>query len=191
METAVSIALGIGLAAAAGFRVFVPLLALSIAGLTNTLELSQGFAWIGTVPALIAFGTATVMEVAAYYIPWVDNILDSIATPAAVVAGTIVSASVITEISPLLKWVLALIGGGGIAGLIQGATVLARAKSSVVTAGMGNPVVATAELGGSIFTTVLSFLAPFITIILVLLVCGVVFASARRMLFGHIGAPRE
>jgi hypothetical protein len=191
METAVSIALGIGLAAAAGFRVFVPLLALSIAGLTNTLELSQGFAWIGTVPALIAFGTATVMEVAAYYIPWVDNILDSIATPAAVVAGTIVSASVITEISPLLKWVLALIGGGGIAGLIQGATVLARAKSSVVTAGMGNPVVATAELGGSIFTTVLSFLAPFITIILVLLVCGVVFASARRLLFGHIGAPRE
>ncbi|MBP1656146.1 MAG: putative rane protein [Bacteroidetes bacterium] len=191
METAVSIALGIGLAAAAGFRVFVPLLALSIAGLTGTLELSQGFAWIGTVPALIAFGTATVMEVAAYYIPWVDNILDTIATPAAVVAGTIASASVITDISPLLKWVLALIGGGGIAGLIQGATVLTRAKSSVVTAGMGNPVVATAELGGSIFTTILSFLAPFITIILVLLVCGVVFASARRLLFGHIGAPRE
>lgn len=191
METAVSIALGIGLAAAAGFRVFVPLLALSIAGLTGTLELSQGFAWIGTVPALIAFGTATVMEVAAYYIPWVDNILDTIATPAAVVAGTIASASVITDISPLLKWVLALIGGGGIAGLIQGATVLTRAKSSVVTAGMGNPVVATAELGGSIFTTILSFLAPFVTIILVLLVCGIVFASARRLLFGHIGAPRE
>jgi len=191
MDTAVRIALGIGLAAAAGFRVFVPLLALSIAGLTGTLELSQGFAWIGTVPALIAFGTATVMEVAAYYIPWVDNILDTIATPAAVVAGTIASASVITDISPLLKWVLALIGGGGIAGLIQGATVLTRAKSSVVTAGMGNPVVATAELGGSIFTTILSFLAPFITIILVLLVCGVVFASARRLLFGHIGAPRE
>jgi Domain of unknown function (DUF4126) len=191
MDTAVSIALGIGLAAAAGFRVFVPLLALSIAGLTGTLELSQGFAWIGTVPALIAFGTATVMEVAAYYIPWVDNILDTIATPAAVVAGTIASASVITDISPLLKWVLALIGGGGIAGLIQGATVLTRAKSSVVTAGIGNPVVATAELGGSIFTTVLSFLAPFVTIILVLLVCGVVFASARRLLFGHIGAPRE
>ncbi|HSQ75495.1 MAG TPA: DUF4126 domain-containing protein [Bacteroidota bacterium] len=191
METAVSIALGIGLAAAAGFRVFIPLLALSIAGLTNTLELSQGFAWIGTIPALIAFGTATVVEVAAYYIPWVDNILDSIATPAAVVAGTIASASVITDISPLLKWVLALIGGGGIAGLIQGATVLARAKSSVVTAGLGNPVVATAELGGSIFTTVLSFLAPFLTIILVLLVCGLIFASARRLFFGHIGAPRE
>lgn len=191
METAVSIALGIGLAAAAGFRVFVPLLALSIATLTGTIELSEGFAWIGSIPALIAFGTATLMEIAAYYIPWVDNVLDTIATPAAVVAGTIASASVITEISPLIKWILALIGGGGIAGLIQGATALTRAKSSVVTAGLGNPVVATVELGGSIVTTVLSFLAPILTLILVLIVCGLVFASARRLLFGRSGALRQ
>jgi len=190
METAVSIALGIGLSAAAGFRVFVPLLALSIAGLTGTLQLSPGFAWIGTVPALIAFGTATILEIAAYYIPWLDNALDSIATPAAVIAGTIASASVIAEIPPLMKWILALIGGGGIAGLIQGATVLTRAKSSVMTAGLGNPVVSTAELGGSVVTTVLSFLAPILTFVLVLLVCGIVFASARRLLFGHIGARR-
>ena len=191
METAVSIALGIGLSAAAGFRVFVPLLALSIAGMTGTLELSHGFAWIGTLPALIAFGTATILEIAAYYIPWVDNILDTIATPAAVIAGTVVTASVITEIPPLIKWVLALIGGGGIAGLIQGATVLARAKSSVVTAGIGNPVLATAELGGSVFTTVLSFLAPFVTLILVVLLCGLVFATARRLLFGRAHTVRR
>jgi len=185
METAVSIALGIGLSAAAGFRIFVPLLALSIAGMTGFLELSDGFAWIASVPALVAFGTATVMEIAAYYIPWVDNILDTIATPAAVIAGTVASASVIADIPPLIKWILALIGGGGIAGLIQGATVLVRAKSSVVTAGIGNPVIATAELGGSVFTTVLSMLAPFITVLLVILLCGLVFASARRLLFGR------
>lgn len=191
METAVSIALGIGLSAAAGFRVFIPLLALSIAGMTGTLELSQGFAWIGSMPALIAFGTATLLEIAAYYIPWVDNVLDTIATPAAVVAGTIATASVITDIPPLIKWVVALIGGGGIAGLIQGATVLTRAKSSVVTAGIGNPVVSTAELGGSVVTTVMSMLAPVVTFIVVVLLCALVFISARRLLFGRTSALRR
>jgi hypothetical protein len=191
METAVSIALGIGLSAAAGFRVFIPLLALSIAGMTGTLELSHGFAWIGSMPALIAFGTATVLEIAAYYIPWVDNVLDTIATPAAVVAGTIATASVITDIPPLIKWVVALIGGGGIAGLIQGATVLTRAKSSVVTGGLGNPVVSTAELGGSVVTTVMSMLAPVLTFILVVLLCALVFISARRLLFGRSSALRR
>ncbi len=190
MEAAVSIALGIGLSAAVGFRVFVPLLALSIAGMTGILELSPGFAWIGTLPALLAFGTATVLEIVAYYIPVVDNILDFIATPAAVIAGTVVSASVILEVPPLIKWVVALIGGGGIAGLIQGATVLLRTKSSVATAGFGNPVLATAELGGSVITTVLSLLAPFIAVLLVVLLCGLVFSSAHRLLFGRT-APRR
>ena len=97
METALSIALGIALSAAAGFRVFVPLLALSIAGYTDVIHLTPGFAWIGTIPSMIAFGTATVAEVAAYYVPWVDNALDTIAAPAAVIAGTVISASVITS----------------------------------------------------------------------------------------------
>jgi hypothetical protein len=143
------------------------------------------------MPALIAFGTATLVEIVAYYIPWVDNVLDGIATPAAVIAGTIATASVITDIPPLIKWVVALIGGGGIAGLIQGATVLARAKSFVVTAGVGNPVVSTVELGGSVLTTVMSMLAPVLTFIAVVLLCALVFVSARRLLFGRSAELRR
>ena len=76
-----------------------------------------------------AFGTATLLEIAAYYIPWFDHLLDTIATPAAVVAGMVASASVMVDLPPVLKWGVALIGGGGAAGLLQGATVLLRLKS--------------------------------------------------------------
>ena len=185
METALSIALGIGMSAAAGFRVFVPLLALSIAGYTDVLPLAPGFAWLETVPAIIAFGTATVLEIAAYYIPWVDNALDTIAAPAAVIAGTVITASVITDLPPLIRWSFALIGGGGIAGLLQGATAFLRLKSTTLTAGVGNPVLATAELGGSVVTVILSLLVPLVTAAVVLLLGAGAFFMARRLLFGR------
>jgi hypothetical protein len=123
LETTLSLLVGIGLSAACGFRVFVPLLILSIAAFTGHVTLASSFAWIGTYPALVAFSVATCLEIAAYYVPWVDNLLDSIATPAAVVAGTMVTASLVTHLDPFLKWTLAVIAGGGMAGLVQGATV--------------------------------------------------------------------
>ena len=190
METALSIALGIALSAAAGFRVFVPLLALSIAGHTDVIHLTPGFAWIGTIPSMIAFGTATVAEVAAYYVPWVDNALDTIAAPAAVIAGTVISASVITDLPPLVRWSLALMGGGGIAGILQGATAFLRLKSSTVTAGLGNPALATMELGGSVITVILGILVPAIAAgIMALLAIGV-FLVARRLLFSRPARQR-
>src|SRR6266404_3033095 len=104
METLLSICVGVGLSAACGFRVFVPLLVMSIAAASGHLTLAHGFEWIGSNPALVAFSVATVVEIAAYYIPWVDNLLDAIATPAAVIAGTLVTASMVTGTSPFLKW---------------------------------------------------------------------------------------
>src|SRR5581483_5675565 len=160
METVLSICVGIGLSAACGFRVFVPLLVMSIASLSGHLSLAHGFEWIGTYPALISFAVATCLEVAGYYLPWLDHLLDTIASPAAVVAGTIVTASAVSDMSPFLKWTLAVIAGGGAAGLVQGATVLTRAASGVTTGGLANPVVSTAELAGATITSVLAVVAP-------------------------------
>src|SRR6266404_6194452 len=126
METVLSVCLGIGLSAACGFRVFVPLLVMSIAALSGHLTLAHGFEWIESYPALVAFSVATCLEVAGYYIPWVDHLLDTIATPAAIVAGTIITASMVTDMSPFLRWTLAAIAGGGAAGVVQGTTVLTR-----------------------------------------------------------------
>jgi hypothetical protein len=162
MELVLSLCLGIGLAAACGFRVFVPLLGINVAALSGHLALAEGFEWLGTWPAFGCFLSATVLEITAYYVPWLDNLLDTIATPAAVVAGTIVTASVVTDMSPLMQWSLALIAGGGTAGIIQSTTVVARGTSTATTAGMGNFVLATGELVASIGTTLLAMLLPIL-----------------------------
>lgn len=175
-----SLALGIGLSAAAGFRVFVPFLVMSAAALTGNLQLGEGWAWIGSYPALLVFATASILEIAAYYVPWVDNALDSVATPAAAVAGVIVSAAVIADLSPLLTWTLAIIAGGGTAGLIQTGTVLARSLSSVTTLGVGNFTVATGEWVGSIITALLAIFLPVLTLLLVLFVLTWVLRRVRR-----------
>lgn len=167
MEALLSLLIGIGLSAGCGFRVFVPLLVMSIANHAGHLTLSPGFQWIGSDAALIAFSVATILEVAAYYIPWLDHLLDTIATPAAIVAGTIVTAAMVGPMSPLLKWSLAVIAGGGAAAFVQGTTVFVRGTSGVTTAGLANPVVSTAELGGSLFTSLLSIFVPVLAIVLI------------------------
>jgi hypothetical protein len=181
LDLALSIALGVGLAAATGFRVFLPMLVVSVAAYTGHLPLSENFAWLATPGALIMLGVAALVEILAYYIPGVDNLLDALATPAAVVAGTLVSAAVITDLPPMLKWTTAIIAGGGVAGLTQGVTALLRAKSTVLTAGVGNPVIATAELGGSLFVSLLALAAPVIALLVVIVFLWLAMRLIRRI----------
>lgn len=169
METLVGLSVGIGLSAACGFRVFVPLLLASLAAHTGHLNLSHDFAWMGSNTALLALTAATLLEIIAYYVPWLDNALDSIATPAAVTAGTLMTASMITELDPFLRWSLAIIAGGGVAGTIQGSTVFSRSISSTTTGGLANPLLSTAELGSSLLTALLAILLPLLTATLALL----------------------
>ena len=185
METFLATAIGIGLGAACGFRVFVPLLIMNLASLSGQLHLSPGFAWMGRSYATIAFGTAAIVEVLGYYIPWLDHVLDIVATPAAIIAGTVASASMATDISPFLKWTLALIAGGGIAGLVQGTTVALRATSLLATAGIGNPLIATSELAGSIITALLAIFVPILCLACVVLLCILVIRKAGRFVFGR------
>ena len=192
MELALSISLGIGLSAACGFRVFVPLLGLSTAALSGHLNLAHGFDWIGTWPAFACFLTATILEIAAYYIPWLDNLLDSVATPAAIVAGTIITAAVVTDMSPLLKWSLALIAGGGTAGVIQSSSVALRGASTATTGGLANFAISTTELVASLTTTILSILLPILTAIAVAVLIAVLltFVSRRfRLSNGGVSPP--
>jgi len=179
MEELLALMIGIGLSAACGFRVFVPLLAMSLAAQTGHMELAESFQWVATPLASGALGVATFLEIGGYYIPWLDNMLDAAATPAALVAGTFITASVMPEMTPFLKWSIAAITGGGVAGVIQGVTVLTRAASSATTGGLGNPVVSTAEAGGSVMLSVLAVVLPFVTLGLVILL----FVWAGRKLY--------
>ena len=183
-DLALSIVLGVALAAATGFRVFLPMLIVSGAAYTGHLHLDDSFAWLGTPSALIMLGVAAVAEVLAYYIPIVDNLLDTLATPAAFVAGTIVSAAVMIDAPPMVKWTAAVIAGGGIAGLTQGMTGILRAHSTVLTGGLGNPIIATAELGGAALISLVALAAPTIAIALVVVFLIVALRLVRRRFRG-------
>jgi len=164
----------------------VPLLVMNLASLTGHLYLSPDFEWIGSHYASIAFGTATLVEVLAYYIPWLNHILDLIASPAAIIAGIIATASMVTDISPFLKWTLAVIAGGGVAAIVQAVTVTLRTKSSALTAGAGNVLVSSVELAGSVITALLAIVLPVLSLILVLLLCIFAIWKAGPFFFGRM-----
>ncbi len=180
VDTVASVFAGVALAAACGCRVFVPLLVLSIASILGAIPLADDFSWLATMPALIALATATIMEIAAYYVPWLDHALDVVATPAAILAGVVTTAAVVADLSPVLRWSLAIVGGGGVAGAVQGGTVLLRLKSGVMTAGVGNPIVSTGETASSTVTSVLAVVMPVIAFFLVLATIVLLVWIARR-----------
>lgn len=179
MDLVLSIFLGIGLAAAVGFRIFLPFLIISIISQLGALQLAEGFEWIGSTTALVLLATASIFEILSYYIPWLDNLLDSITGPLAMVCGSLVMASTLVEMEPWLKWTLAIIAGGGTAGLIKGSSTTTRAISSVTTAGFGNPLISTIEVFSSL---VLSVLSIFVPVLAVLLVLGLVLLISRTMI---------
>jgi hypothetical protein len=189
LSALVSVALGIGLAAATGFRVFLPLLAASIAAHTGHLPLAEGFQWLGTTPALVTLGAAALFETLAYYVPGVDHLLDVLASPAAVIAGIVASAAVITDLPPGVLWPVAIIGGGGVAGLTKGSAALLRAKSGLMTGGLSNPVVSTAETVGATGLSIFAIALPVICFVVVLLVLVWVLRKAGRLVSRKRGKP--
>ena len=173
-----SIMIGVALSATCGFRVFVPLLAVNIgtraldADGQPRIELAGGFDWLSSDIALIVFLVATLFEIGGYYIPWIDNLLDTIASPASIVAGTVITASFVTGMDPWLQWLLGVIAGGGAAGAVQATTVVARAGSSVTTGGLGNPIVASVETSGAFLGSALSIVAVKFAIVVFVLLLG-------------------
>ena len=161
-----SLCLGLGLSASCGFRVFTPMLVAAIAAKSGVIPLAENMAWLGSWTAIVILGTATLAEIVAYYFPWFDHILDVIASPAALIAGTALTASVLTGIDPSWQWGLGLIVGGGSAGLTQAGTVSLRLGSTATTGGLANPLVATFEhiaaVVGSILSVWLTYLAVFL-----------------------------
>ena len=182
-----SIMIGVALSATCGFRVFVPLLAVNIgtraldADGQPRIELADGFDWLSSDIALMVFLVATLFEIGGYYIPWIDNLLDTIASPASIVAGTVITASFVTGMDPWLQWLLGVIAGGGAAGAVQATTVVARAGSTVTTGGLGNPIVASVETSGAFLGAALSIVAvKFAIVLFVLLLGGGVWIWWRR-----------
>lgn len=179
-ETIISICLGIGLSASVGFRIFLPLFALSLANYLNVWELNESWQWIGSTSALMLFGAATIVEIIAYYIPVVDNALDSIAIPLASIAGTLVMVSTISDLSPVFTWTLAIIAGGGTASAIKGSSSASRLTSTVSTAGFGNPIIASIENLIALIMPIVAIVFPIVAVILVFLMLYLIFKLYKK-----------
>lgn len=168
-QTIISIFLGIGLAASSGFRVFVPLFALSCASFFGIIPLNETWAWVGSTPALVILGVASIVESVSYLVPYIDHLLDTIAVPLAGIAGTLVMASTLTDMSPAMTWALAIVAGGGAAATIKGTAATTRVASTATTGGLANPVVSVAETGTAIGLSALSIFAPVIAMVALVL----------------------
>ncbi len=180
-ESIISIFLGIGLAASVGFRVFLPLFALSLAAYFDIWELNGSWQWIGSLAAVVTLGVATVIEIFAYFIPWVDNILDSVAVPLAAIAGTAVMVSTVVDLDPVVTWSLAIIAGGGTATAIKGAGATSRLASTATTGGLANPIVSTVETGTAVVVSTASIFAPFFAAVLVCVILFIIFRIYRKL----------
>lgn len=180
-DTIISVFLGIGLAASVGFRVFLPLFALSLVSYFDIWELNENWQWIGGSLALLTLGVATIVEVLAYYMPYVDNVLDTIAVPLAAVAGTAVMVLVIIDLNPLITWALAIIAGGGTAATVSGSSSATRLTSTASTAGFANPVISTLETVAALIMTIVSLLLPVLGFICVLVIMYIIFKVFKKI----------
>lgn len=179
MELLLGFLLGLSLAAAAGLRVFLPLLIAGLAARFGHVDLVAGFDWLSATPVLVGLGVATLLEILAYQIPWLDHALDVLAGPLAVAAGTLLMAAFLLDLPPVWRWALALIAGGGAAGLVQAGTTGLRLASTATTGGLGNPAVAAGESGGAALLGLLAVLLPLLAGLLVIVLLGL---GLRRLL---------
>ena len=180
LETIISICLGIGLSASVGFRVFLPLFTLSLAAYFDIWQLNDSWQWVGSTTALVTLGVATIVEIFAYFIPYVDNLLDTVSIPLATLAGTAVMLSTVSDLSPVITWALAIIAGGGTAAAISGTTSATRLTSTATTGGIANPLVSTVETGTSIVMAIISIFLPLLAFIFVLILLFVVFKLYKK-----------
>ena len=183
-DVIIALSMGLGLAAASGFRVFLPPFLLSIAVRADAVDVNlmdTPFEYFDSNVAVILLGVATVAEFAAYYVPWVDNLLDSIASPAAVVAGTGMTALVLEgNTDPVIQWSLAIIAGGGVTAVVQGATVVTRGISTTLTAGFANPIVSTGENLASVILAFIAMVLPILAAVIVAVLIGMIILKASQ-----------
>ena len=192
LTTLSAIMAGICLSAASGLRVFLPILALGLAVRFELIEVSEQFLWLASEPVLIIVGLAALFEVGAYYIPVVDNLLDVLATPAAIGGGTVIVSSLLPEMNAVLQWSTAAALGGGTAGIVQAATVVTRGLSTSTTAGLGNSLVSTGETGGSLLAIFMALIFPILFgIVVVIGLIALLVWLIRRLLRPPEALPQD
>lgn len=189
IDILVASSLGLGLAAASGFRVFIPPflygLFLRLDMVPISISMTGISEWMASDIGLIILGVAMIVEILGYYVPWIDNLLDTIASPAAIIAGVMMMSSTLSDTHPALQWGASIIAGGGVSGTVQIGTVATRAVSTATTGGLANPIVSTVEAGACIVCTILAILLPVIALLLVIILVGYSGKQVNKRFFNN------
>ncbi|MEL6939587.1 MAG: DUF4126 domain-containing protein [Cyanobacteria bacterium J06598_1] len=180
MNALISVCLGIGLSTSTGFRILVPFACLSAASLYGNFDLPAEMAWLNSYPALIGLVIGTLIEVAAYYIPWVNDALDTVELPASVIAGTYLTGAFAADLPSLLQWSLALVAGGGIAGSINGLTGVTRLATNSATGGAATPVTSSLEWMSALVLAILAITLPLLALVISIVVLWVAVKKLRK-----------
>ena len=137
------------------------------------------FEFLSSDMSLIVMGSASLMEILAYKVPFLDNALDAVATPLAGLAGVTVVAITLQGTDPAIQWAFAIIAGGSTSIGIQSATVAGRGLSSVASLGVANPIFSMVEDIFSLLIVLIALLAPFLALIGILFALGILVS--RRL----------
>jgi hypothetical protein len=175
----IQIAMGLSLAACAGLRAFLPLFVVGVAGKLDLLPLLRSFEWLESWPALTVFGVAMLAELLGDKFPVVDNVLDAMQLFVKPVAGVILMASVLTELTPLQAAVLGLIVGSSAAGAVHVTKAKLRLASTATTAGIGNPFLSLIEDAGALLGSVSALVVPVVMVLLLILAVVLAWMAIR------------
>jgi|TARA_B100001094_G_C18073037_1_gene741124 hypothetical protein len=178
----ISICIGIGLSAATGFRVFLPPLVVGLLSRVGFIDLGESWIWLSDDASLLVLVSAALIESFAYFLPWLDNLLDVIMSPMAIVSGIVLSAAFLDGINPGFQWALSIIAGVSLSGGVQASTVFLRGLSTASTAGILNPMFSIAENSISLFLTLTALFFPLIAIVVLVLLLIVIRKIIRKLL---------
>jgi len=175
------LAMGLGLAASAGLRAFLPMLIVGLAARLDLVELAGGFAWLESWPAITVFAVAVAAELGADKFPVVDHFLDMFQMIVKPVAGALLAASVTTDWTPLYLVVFSVIAGAASAGVVHVTKSKLRLASSLTTAGTANPVLSLGEDAVALTASVGAILVPAVVALVFLVAVAVVWYGVWRI----------
>ncbi|MBD2258773.1 DUF4126 domain-containing protein [Pseudanabaena sp. FACHB-2040] len=180
MDLLESIGIGLGLGAAAGFRIVAPFLVLSAVALFGHVPLADNLDWLGTYPAFIGLLVALAFEMLIYFIPWLDALAETVALPLATVAGTLLMALATNQLDPFAQWSLAIIAGGGTAATVRGLSGFTRLVSTATTGGLANFLIAIAEILGALLLSFLALALPLVVLVVVAVMLAIAIQFALK-----------
>lgn len=181
VQAFLSLSMAFGLSTSAGLNAYIPLLTIALVDRLSDglMDLQGPWTWLSSWWTIGVLAILLVVEILVDKVPAVDTINDIIHTVIRPAAGAILFAASTRAIG--LHPVLAAICGVILAGGVHTAKTGGRPVVTATTGGVGNPILSTIEDVVSAVMSFVSIVAPYLVLILALIILGlVIWWIARR-----------